>query len=152
MVLNNGTGLWQAACTSPEVEACRWQYAGFDWVEGSTFELIVTELGAHEVTLEVLANGCVATSSVLFTAVHDLRVDVEEGWAVAYGETAWTLIHDGEVNTMRWSLHDLSGRRVQRGGGETVVNLTVPHPSVSGLYWLVLEADGVLTRKRLFAP
>ena len=153
VVLDNGSGLWQAVCTSPYMETCRWQYAGQDWVEGVFFELDVTTLGEHEVTLEVQANGCVVTTTLTFTAVENLREATSESWMVAHGESCWTLSHSQDHETLHWFLYDLSGRLVLSGEGEDAApQVTVPHPAVSGLYWLVLEADASATRKRLFAP
>jgi len=148
----DGQAVWQATCTTPDFESCRWLLPDGNWVETISLELVVDQPGQHEVLLEVQANGCTAEGVIQFTAVSSLRKEDPGTWSVSQDAVGWSFVNPGSESTVDWVVLDMSGRLIDRGRGTTAGFLHVAFPRVGGVYWVVLQEGAAMTSMRVFAP
>ena len=148
----DGQAVWQATCTTPGIESCRWRLPDGTWIESPQLEWTVESTGDHEVLLEVAANGCTVVQPITFSAVSSLRMEAPSDWVVRTEAQRWTLsnlVLEGEVE---WTLLDAAGRRLDRGHSMVPGSTTVAFPAPQGVYWVVMSTHESTTPVRVFRP
>ena len=148
----DGQAVWQATCTTPGIESCRWRLPDGTWIESPQLEWTVESTGDHEVLLEVAANGCTVVQPITFTAVSSLRMEAPSDWMVRTEAQRWTLSNLVLEGAVEWTLFDAAGRRLDRGHSMVPGATTVAFPAPQGVYWVVMSTLESTTPVRVFRP
>ena len=148
----DGQAVWQATCTTPGIESCRWRLPDGTWIESPQLEWTVESTGDHEVLLEVVANGCTVVQPITFTAVSSLRMEAPSDWMVRTEAQRWTLSNLVLEGAVEWTLFDAAGRRLDRGHSMVPGATTVAFPAPQGVYWVVMSTLESTTPVRVFRP
>ena len=148
----DGQAVWQATCTTPGIESCRWRLPDGTWIESPLLEWTVESTGDHEVLLEVVANGCTVVQAITFTAVSSLRMEAHSDWLVRTEARRWTLSNFLLEGSVKWRLLDASGRRLDDGRSFVPGPTMVDFPASPGVYWVVLTTVESTVSVRVFRP
>jgi len=146
----DGQAMWQAICTNSDLERCRWGLPDGTWIESPFLEWTTDVPGQHEVLLEVLANGCMATRPFSFSVVSTSRMEEIPDWEVARSDGHWVLSTTYSLGPVNWSLIDASGRLMDRGLIETPGSGRIKFPAAQGVFWVMPHEAGFMSPLPVF--
>ena len=144
---SDGAASLQALFTGT-ADSYEWLYDGVVVNADEALTLDVIGLGTHEVVLQAVRGGCIASMVVEFTVAIDQKGAMEDVWTVSSGAEAWTLNSAHAWGHLDWSLYDVSGRLIQGGNEGEGQLLELVYPDVDGVYRISLgtgDARVVLT-------